>query len=394
MPSRRTLAIAALAAALTLPAPAATAVPVAMPIPLADTFYAAPANLDTLTPGTVLRSRTMPAPFAVTASITQLEFRSTDSLGRAIPAVTTVLTPPGHRPDSPVLVFAHAINSLGLQCAPSQAMWSSDPNTVMREAPMLDLALAAGWTVVLPDHLGPRSAYGAARLGGQILLDSARAARAWAPLNIANSPIAVAGYSGGGMSAAFAAALAPTYAPELPLAAAALGGVPTNLEAMALAIGHAPHPVFGIPFAVAVGLEREYGDALPISAYLNDTGVRLREALANACINDILARGAGHSVDELSTSTSLFDAAETKAVLRANSVEFEPHSPTVPVFEWHSPIDALLPLDSLDATMARWRAQGTPLTSLAVGSPDHLTAAVLGAPQAMAFLAEQFSHPH
>ncbi|WP_433717282.1 lipase family protein (plasmid) [Nocardia sp. CA-084685] len=361
------------------------------PASLADDFYSTPADLESTAPGDVLRSRPMPPIFAVVASVTQLQFHSTDSLARPIAAVATVLTPPNHRPDSPIFVWDHATNSLGPRCAPSQAMWSTDPDVVMRETPALDPILALGWTVVIPDHLGPDSAYGAARMGGQITLDAARAAVRFEPLHLNNSPIALAGYSGGGMSAAFAAAMAPTYAPELRIVGSALGGVPVSIETMANALWHNRHPAFGIAAAVAVGLSREYPDDLPIIDYANPVGRQFMTALNDACVNQILSQGFGHSVDDFGSDFTLFFAPRTRAIMRDNSIENYEGVPGSPVFEWHSPTDVLLPLPELDATMARWRAEGTPVTQLQVPAPDHLSAALIGLPAAVQWLAGRFA---
>ena len=81
--------------------------------------------------------------------------------------------------------------------------YASDPNIVIREAPILNVALQRGWTIALPDHLGPNSAYGAARLGGQITLDGIRAVQRVSRLRSGASPVGIAGYSGGGMATAW-----------------------------------------------------------------------------------------------------------------------------------------------------------------------------------------------
>ncbi|MFD6356684.1 lipase family protein [Nocardia tengchongensis] len=385
--------LAATAVACGTLAAAATPATAAPPAPLPDGFYAAPATIGQLTPGTVLQTRTRPAPFAVAATVSQLEFVSTDSHDRPIAAVTTVLTPLGHRPGTPTktIVYAHAINSLGLQCAPSQAMWDAGPDG-MREAPLLNLLLLQGWTVILPDHLGPRSAYGAAKLGGKILLDAARAARNATPNDI--GPLVMAGYSGGAMAAAFAAALAPTYAPDLPLTAAAIGGTPADLQTMADVLGHNAHPAFGIAAAVAAGLEREYPDELPISDYLNSEGHRFWNTISNACVNTILAAGAGRSVDQLGNNFDLYFRPETRTLLAENSIRWFPGAPSVPVFEFHSRTDPLIPVDAIDATVAAWRDRGTPVTQYILDIPEHMTMAVAGMPAAVDWLNDRVNETH
>ncbi|MFI7166509.1 lipase family protein [Rhodococcus erythropolis] len=154
--------------------------------------------------------------------------------------------------------YQHIINALGLGCAPSTAMYTDDPKLAIREAPGLNVAIAKGWSVAIPDHLGPPHAYGAAKLGGQITLDGIRAAGRFDALGLGASPVGMAGYSGGGMATAMAAAIAPTYAPELELAGSAYGGAPMNIDKMAKALGQQKHPAFGLAMAAALGLEREY----------------------------------------------------------------------------------------------------------------------------------------
>ncbi|GAA2463133.1 hypothetical protein GCM10010198_04150 [Nocardia seriolae] len=141
-----------------------------------DPFYAAPADIADHKPGDVLGVRAMPAlgSFPDT-EIRLIKFRSTDSEGKPIAATTTVLSPRNRRPDAPLLSLQQIINGLGAQCAVSRVLYTTDPNLTVREAPAWNVLLQRGWTVALPDHLGPRFAYGAAKLGGQITLDGIRA---------------------------------------------------------------------------------------------------------------------------------------------------------------------------------------------------------------------------
>lgn len=361
------------------------------PVADPDPFYSQQDATNGTTPGDVLAVRRMPSlPQFPNTSVWQIKFRSTNSANRPIAAVTTVLAPEGKQPDGPLLSLQHIINALGATCAPSRALYTADPNLMIREAPALNVALARGWTVALPDHLGPTSAYGAARLGGQITLDGVRAVQRVPELGLAASPIGLAGYSGGAMATSFAAALAPSYAPELDIVGVASGGAPMNIGKMAQALGTAPHPAFGLALAAAIGLEREYPDLLPISAQLNDKGIAMRNAVADACTNDILTTGAGHSAAEISRATDLLTSPAAAAVLADNSVEQYPGVPTAPLYEWHSPTDALIPVDSIVATVQRYCRAGARVESELFPSPDHLTTAVLGAPRALDYLDARF----
>ncbi|WP_159839892.1 lipase family protein [Nocardia sp. CY41] len=363
----------------------ATAEPV-YPQPDPDPFYAAPADLAAHNPGDVLDVRVLP-PLALFpgATVRLVEFRSTNSRGAPIAATTTILTPLGQRPGMPLLSYQHFINALGTHCAVSHLLYSNDLNLTASSS-MLNVLLARGWTVALPDHLGPQFALGAGRLGGQITLDGVRAAKRLPELGLQNSPAALTGYSGGGLATAWAAALQPSYAPELRLVGAAIGGAPMNLVAMARGLGFEPHPAFGLAMATAIGLEREYPDQVPISQNLNERGRALRDAMANSCTNDILAVGAGGSARELVDNTSVFDAPGAWSVVEENSVELYPHAPGMPIFEWHSPSDPLIPVAAIDNTIHRWCSAGVPLQTVHVPDAEHLTAAVLGAPSVLGWL--------
>ncbi|RJO70163.1 lipase [Nocardia panacis] len=361
------------------------------PAPDPDPFYAAPPDLPALQPGDVIAVRPMPPLLAFPSStVTMVKFRSTNSTGEPIAATTTVLTPNNHAPDGPLLSYQHIINGLGTQCAVSRVLYSGDPNLQVREAPALNALLLRGWSVALPDHLGPTSAYGAAKLGGQITLDGLRAVRRVGELALGNSRMALLGYSGGGMATSWAAALAPGYAPELPIVGAAEGGVPMNLVKMVEGLGYSRHPVFGLAMAAAIGLEREYPNQLPISEHLNGLGIKLRDQIANGCTNEILVRGAGHSVMDVANETSLAQDPRARAVLEENSLELFDGVPRVPIYEWRSRDDALIPTDAIDNTVRRYCTAGTPVQADQYPSPDHLTTAVLGTPIAVAWIDARF----
>ncbi|MFE1593503.1 lipase family protein [Nocardia sp. NPDC058705] len=384
---RRTL-LACLAAAVLIVGPAAAgqATPL-YPTADSDPFYSQPADIADSQPGDVLGVRAMP-PLAMfpDTTITLIQFRSTNSAGDPIAATTTVLQPNNHRPDAPVLSYQHIINGLGTRCSVSKVLYTDDPDLMVREAVAWNYALKRGWTMAVPDHLGPNFAYGAAKLGGQVTLDGIRAVRQVEQLRVAGSRVAMAGYSGGGMATAWAAALQPEYAPELEIAGAAMGGVPMNLVSMLEGLGFGSHPVFGLALAAGIGLEREYPQRFPISEQMNASGLAARASIRDACTNDILGAGAGRGILDFAATTSLVEDPEARAVVEENSLELYPGAPTMPVFEWHSPIDGLIPVEAITSTMHRWCAAGAKVVSQQTPTPDHLTAAVLGLPSALSWL--------
>ncbi|UFS95871.1 lipase family protein [Nocardia huaxiensis] len=370
--------------------PAVHAAPV-YPVADPDPFYTAPEDIGSYRPGDVLERKAMPA-LAIfpDTDITLVKFRSTNSRGKPIAATTTVLAPRNRQPNGPLLSYQHIINGLGAQCSVSHVLYTSDPNLMVREAPAYNLALQRGWSIAMPDHLGPQFAYGAAKLGGQITLDGIRAVQRMDDLRLSSSPVVMAGYSGGGMATAWAAAMAESYAPELDIAGAAAGGVPMNLVKMLETLGLGAHPVFGLAMAAGLGLEREYPDRFPISEQLNDRGLAARTAMANSCTNDLIATGAGRGALDFAKTTTMMDSAAARAVVEENSLELFDGTPNMPVFEWHSPIDGLVPVDAIVNTTRRWCQAGVPVQSATIGVPDHLTAAVLGLPLALQWIEARF----
>lgn len=72
---------------------------------------------------------------------------------------------------------------------------------------------------------------------------------------------------------------------------------------------------------------------------------------------------------------SLLESPSVREVLIENSVEQVQAVPNAPVYEWHSPTDVLIPLDSITTTLRRYCDAGVPVRSEHVPSPDHITAA-------------------
>ncbi|MFE5706183.1 lipase family protein [Rhodococcus koreensis] len=355
------------------------------PWPDPDPFYSAPADLGVLNPGDVVRTRRIDTWMYANSDGWQIAFRSTNSAGHPIVAVTTVLLPRGVA-NPPLVSYQAIVNSLGTKCAPSHSLF----NLELQESPGLYLGLQRGWAVSVPDHLGPTGAYGAAKLGGMITLDSVRAVQRVAELGLTHSPVALAGYSGGGMASAWAAALAPTYAPELKLDAVVAGGIPADLEQMALGLGFNPHPGFGLAFAAAIGLEREYPEQLPISSQLNATGLWLREWMSNECRRFLLFHGAFRSAGQLAASTSLMASSGAHQVLRENSLRYYEGVPTAPLYLWHGTLDGLTPFDSIAETAHRYCAAGARLTFVPYEISEHMTTAVVGFPDAYEYVAARF----
>ncbi|WP_435795064.1 lipase family protein [Nocardia aurea] len=355
------------------------------PSPDPDPFFTAPGDLAAKAPGDVVRTRRIDSGPYVGTDAWQVAFRSTNSSGDAIMAATTVLLPIGVK-NPPLVSYQALINSLGTKCNPSRSLFNGE----LQDAVGAMLPIGRGWAVSLPDYLGPNVAYGAAKLSGMVTLDGVRAVQRATEIGLSTSPVAIAGYSGGGMASAWAGALQPTYAPELKLAAVVAGGIPADLEQMALGLGFAPHPGFGLAFAAAMGLEREYPNRLPVSDQLNNTGLWFRDITHDECRRFLLFHGALRSADQLAASKSLMDSPAAKEVLRENSLRYHDGVPTAPMLIWQGIYDELTPFDSVKEVADRYCRAGAPLTFAPYDIAEHMTTAVAGFADAWNYVEARF----
>lgn len=350
-----------------------------------DPFFHAPADIGNYVPGDVVRVRRIDTFWYAGTEGYHVAFRSTNSQNQPIMGMTTVLMPIGV-PNPPLVSYQAIINSLGVKCNPSRSLFNAELN----DAPGMYLPIGRGWALSIPDHLGPTGAYGAAKLGGMVTLDSVRAVKKVTELGLQNAPVVLAGYSGGGMASAWAAALQPTYAPDLKLDGVVAGGIPADLEQMARGLGFAPHPGFGLAFAAAMGLEREYPDRLPITSQLNDTGLFLREFMANECRRFLIFHGLFRSAEQVAARRDLMTSDAALDVLRENSLRYLPDVPQVPILIWHGIYDGLTPFDAVADVARRYCDAGASLVFRPWDISEHMTCAALGFPEAWNYVEARF----
>lgn len=224
--------------------------PAAAP-PSQDPFYLVPEGIDKMPPGTLLKHRKPPSPIAIflepaesfVKDSHQIHYRTTDQQGNPTATVATVLVPP-NADHAKVLSFQVAADSPFGDCAPSFGFQraSSDYPMLYSENTQLQVllvqsALNRGWVVVVPDADGHKGAWPSVKLASYAVLDGIRAAKGSAPFTGIrdNATIALWGYSWDGVTTLGALALQPSYAPELKIAGAALGGGGSDLNNVASA---------------------------------------------------------------------------------------------------------------------------------------------------------------
>lgn len=256
------------------------------PSPSADPFYRSPRPLDSVVPGTVLRTREVsigilgtPTPLRATQAL----YRTTDHRGAPTATVTTIIRPPGGAPTPRLVSFNMAYDGLGPVCVPSYTLRGNNPSplTTVEQVAMSGY-LATGHTLVVTDYEGPDNEWTVGRLSGYAALDGVRAAQSVLSLP-RSTPVGMVGYSGGSVPTDFAAELAPGYAPELRIVGAAAGGLPVDL-AHNLPYVSGTKDWAGVIPAIIVAYQRAY--PINSASFLSARGSQLTATVADKCITD------------------------------------------------------------------------------------------------------------
>ncbi|MCZ4539281.1 lipase family protein [Dietzia maris] len=354
-------------------------------------YHADPQHLADAPLGEVINSRDVTMPAFLGYRVTEIAYRSTDSRDRPLLATATVVRPHHARPDGPVLSYQHYLNALGQRCAPTETLVHPTLETVQDNAMVfLRTRLDQGWTVIITDHLGPKVAYPGGQLSGRIVLDGMRAVRDDPRFDSRHSRFGALGYSGGGIASAWVSLLHDDYAPDVNLVGVAQGGVPTDMTTMARMVGNWPHPAFGLAFAAAVGMAREYPEAIRLEEKLTPDGWALYSQLKGRCTATLLTVGAFRSVPMVLRGGDLLAEEGLMRAFAENSIRQSPDVPRVPVFMWHSGTDPLVPFWDAEETAKRYCREGAPLTWEPGLAPEHLMGAVEKLPAAMNWLQQRF----
>lgn len=313
-----------------------------------------------------------------------LRYRSTSATGEPNVVSGTLLVPAAPYPlgRRPVVGYAVGTHGLGDQCAPSAAMAGGTE----AELAIMSLMLLKGWAVAVTDYEGLGTpgdhTFMAGLSQGHAVLDAIRAAVRVPDANLsAAAPVVVMGYSQGGSSAAWAAQLQPSYAPELRLRGVAAGGVPADLRAVADHLDGTGD--FGLAAAAGLGLDAAYPE-LRLESHLTPEGAALFGDARDDCVGDLRAKLGGRRLSEL-TTTDVLDLPEWRARLAENRLGAS--APKAPLFLYHAKGDEIIPYE-LGRTLRReYCARGANILWTGLPAGSHVLGAVEGAPLAVAWLA-------
>lgn len=364
-----------------------------IPVPEDDPFYDVPGDLDGVANGTVLRSRQITPGFPLPAKAWQVLYKTLDHKDRPTATVTTILQPyvpwlgGGARP---VLSYQTAEDGIAGKCAPSYGVRAGIlggfSNSTAEQA-IVAGALLKGWTVALPDYEGPDSLFLAAKMEAHGVLDGLRAAKAFTPAGISrDARVGLMGYSGGAYATSVALQTQPSYAPELKIAGAALGGVVAEIRATIDSFNAGP--VGGaVPMGIA-GVDRAWPEA-DIRSLLTEEGLKKVDASQGDCISDAVIRNPFFDFRDHETVPNALDVPRIKTLLESNS-PLHLGTPTVPVFHYHARWDELAPLAPVAEMTANWCADGAKVqTQIEPG--EHITGLLTYLAPSFRYLGDRFA---
>lgn len=384
------LACAVLAAgSFTAVGAAVPPIPGAPPPPSEDPFYAQPSSLAGRGMGEVLDSRPIAlrdVPAREPLTSWQVKYVSQDSKGVPWTTVATIIRPAGGARLAKLVAFDPWIDALDARCNPSYQMRAGAgfmaSSGMLTEMINLGVLLDRGFTVVVPDYLGPRNQFTASYVEGRNTLDGIRAALNFAPAGLsASAPVGMFGYSGGARGTEFAAELAAEYAPELNLVGTVVIGVPVDISNSGWRMNKTLFT--GIDVSSAFGLDRAYPE-LGLAAMFTDPDLaRKVSAMCDVEVQATYAFADGHDMT-VGRRWPLADpkVAEVVASLRAGRLG----TPRAPLYLAVGENDEVsLPEDN-DELAADYRGRGVDLTYVEVPGVEHISSSAVASPAAIEWL--------
>ncbi|MBV7294350.1 lipase family protein [Corynebacterium sp. TAE3-ERU12] len=258
-------------------------------------------------PGDILRTQqapTGPMPagldYPLPSSVTKILYSTTDMYGQATPVSGYVIEPsqpwvgPGNRP---TVVIGRGTVGQGDQCAPSRN-WPLDnqPDPISSKRAVAFEGLydwifaGSGVRVVVTDYIGMGTSgihtYMNRDDQAHAMIDAARAAR-----NLVGNDnfgqVAFYGHSQGGGASAAAVEAAPSYGPDLDVAAAYASAPPADLSSVQRRIDGSD--LMGAIGFTINGMLRRYPELdTVLQDYISDKGRAALDDISTMCTNDVV----------------------------------------------------------------------------------------------------------
>ncbi|MGV0625853.1 lipase family protein [Mycolicibacter minnesotensis] len=369
-------------------------------LPAQDPFYDPPAGFQHAVPGTVLRSREVKLAFLglipQRMHATQLLYRTTDRNNKPQAGVTTVLVPADQDParPCPIVSYQCAIDAVDGHCFPSYALRSrakGHGSFTQLEFVLISAILARGWAVSVPDHEGRDGHWGAPYEPGYFVLDGLRAALSSDRVGLAaDTPVGLWGYSGGGLSTAWAAEVCRDYAPELNIVGVALGSPVGDLGNTLQRLNGSFWS--GLPALMIAALARVYPDLDQlIEDHATVDGRVLLRSLESTNTAWALLRLRHRSLDSF-IDQPLEQLIATPAVQQVfDDTRLGGAVPAPPLLMVQAIHDQVISVDDIDTLAQTYTAGGANLTYHRDVLSEHITLHPLSAPMVLDWLRDRFT---
>ena len=293
-----------------------------------------------------------------------------------------------------MLSYQCAIDAVSSRCFPSYALRrraKAIGSLAQLEFLLINAALAEGWVVSVPDHEGPRGMWGAPYQPGYCVLDGVRATLNYERLGLSpSSPLAMWGYSGGGLATAWAAEICADYAPDLDIVGAVLGSPVGDLAHTFRRLNG--HLLAGLPAMVVAALSQTYPDLNRIiEEHSNDKGrLMLKRLEEMTTVGAVLHMARKDFGDYLVTPL--------EEVLAMPEVQYVFHNiqlgttvPTPPVLIIQAVHDYLISVDDIDDLADAYSGGGADVTYHRDAFNEHLLLHPLSAPMTLRWLQDRFA---
>lgn len=312
----------------------------------------------------------------------QISFRSESTSGSPT-ADLTVLIIPDHYDNKTLLSYQEAEDSAFLKCAPSYSVASGDND------PLMNLALNEGWALNIPDHQGISSAFAAGIYSGKTTLDSIRAVKnAESMLGFSFENLGLHGYSGGSIATGHALELQPSYAPDVTLTCAAVGGYIVNLTSTFETINGGLFAGFCPPALIGLSTEYPELDKMLQTAFRPGYRDRFYSSIHN-CASGDLANFLGQDIFTYVTAGNSFLYNSTvQDVLNENSLGKV--APSIPLFVYHGVRDEIAPIAEVDKAVDFYCQSGARVEYSRQNSLAHLTTAVMSTQDVLNYFKRTF----
>ncbi|KLO90588.1 lipase 1 [Fusarium fujikuroi] len=375
--------------------------------PSKDPWYSAPDGWENRQPGDVLRIRSASNLTSIvdgSGAVYHILYRSTDSRGHPSWAVTTLFIStslyqsPSRK--AAILSYQFAYNTCNVDSSPSYAlsgvMAKSEPNLGIKSSTsLITEMLSFGWIINTPDHLGPKAAFGTSVQAGHATLDALRTVHNLLSLgDNSDFSTTIWGYSGGSIATFSAAELQPSYAPELNISAAVVGGLVDDISAALDKINKSP--IAGTLIALLLGITAQYPEE---RAYLESCLVPEKRddfmAAVNTEVTQNVGKYSGQDIYPFFKGGGADLRAPTLQELYDKQAKLGYRdTPTIPMFLYKAIQDQFCTIDLTDATVDRLCEKGAEITFERNTVGSHVSEIENGKPRAFGFLRSIFDESY